>query len=102
MCLFKVSIFFLFRKKETTVANLLSQVFNCLNGIELYLFFNPLEKTVTHPRLFLPALFFKKILKNLFGLENFIKNVDFLNLCDGVVGLWVFVKILVNKTLIFF
>ena len=93
ICLFKQSIFFLFLKKETAVINLLSQVINFLSGMELLFFFNPLEKTVIQPKLFLPALFFRKILKNLFGLKNFNKNVDFLNLCVGVVGLWIFVKI---------
>ena len=93
ICLLNISIFFLFRKKETIVDNLLSHKVGYLCGIELYFFFKPFEKTVIRPKLFLPALFFKKTLKNLFGLENFIKKVDFLNLCEGVTGLCIFVKI---------
>jgi hypothetical protein len=63
----------------------------------LYFFFNPFENTVTRPRLFLPALFLKKILKNFFILVNFNKKVVFLNRCVGVIGLCILVKILINK-----
>lgn len=64
----------------------------------LYFFFlTPLENTVIQPVLFLPALFFKKILKNLFTLKNLNKNGVFLNLCDGVIGLFILVKILISK-----
>ena len=93
MCLFTVSIFFLFLKNDVTINNLVSQTNGCFCGIELYFFLKPLENTVIQPLLFLPALFFKKTLKNLLGLINFNRYVDFLNLCVGVIGLWIFEKI---------
>jgi hypothetical protein len=45
------------------------------------------------PALFRPALFLRNSLKNLFGLKNFKRKVDFLNLCVGVTGLCFIVKI---------
>ena len=88
-----MSIFFLFLKNDVTINNLVSQINGCFCGIELYFFFKPLENTVIQPLLFLPALFFKKTLKNLLNLINFNKYVDFLNLCVGVIGLCFLVKI---------
>ena len=56
-------------------------------GIVFNFCLNPLESTVICPLLLRPAQFLKKNLKSLFGFENFNKNVDFLNLCVGVIGL---------------
>ncbi len=56
-------------------------------------FLKPFEKIVIVPILFLPALFLMKILKNLIKFLNLNKNIVFLNLCDGVVGLHILVKI---------
>ena len=63
----------------------------------VFFFINPLEKTVIFPFEFLPELFTEGVLKNRRNLANFIKNVLFLNLSVGVVGLCILVKILINK-----
>jgi len=97
VCLVIATIFFLLRDIEVTVDILLSQRDSKLLGIVLYLFFIPLLNTVTLPMLFLPALFFKNTLKCLFILQYFIKNVDFLKRCVGVVGLCFLVKIYLYK-----
>lgn len=62
-CLFTDIIFFLFLKNDKTVNNLLSHIWGYFWGMELILRFDPLEKTVILPILFLPALFLKKNLK---------------------------------------
>lgn len=52
-----------------------------------------LEKTVIVPVLLRPALLSSGFLKNFTTLVNFIKNVDFLNLFEGVSALCCIVKI---------
>lgn len=56
-------------------------------------FLIPFEKIVIPPELPLPALFFKKILKNLLTLVCFSRKILFLNLCVDVIGLYVLIKI---------
>jgi uncharacterized membrane protein len=97
ICLVIESSFFLFLITALTTDNCLSHKDGVVIAIVLYFFFKPLEKIVTRPKLFLPALFFKKILKNFFTLVNFNKNVVFLNRCVDVVALCTLVKILTNK-----
>lgn len=63
-------------------------------------FTTPFDKIVIRPELFLPELFFKKILKNFLTLKYFIKKLLFLNRCDGVVGLWILIKMLTFKGVI--
>ncbi len=63
------------------------------NTIVEAFFLTPFEKTVIPPELHLPALFFKKILKNLLTLVCFNRKVLFLNLCVDVIGLYVLIKI---------
>jgi len=71
----------------------LSQIVGLIQGTVLNLFFLPFENTVTHPWLFLPELFFKKILKIFFKLGDFIKKLVFLKRCVDVVGLCNLIKI---------
>ena len=97
MCLVIESNFFLFLTIALTTDKRLSHKDGVVIAIVLYFFFIPLENTVTQPKLFLPALFFKKILKNFFTLVYFNKNVVFLNRCVGVIALCTLVKILINK-----
>lgn len=66
-------------------------------GYCIYFFLIPFEKTVIVPTLLRPALFSNGFLKNFTILVNFTKNVDFLNLLDGVRALCCIVKILFNK-----
>ena len=97
MCLFKINNFFLLRKIDTTTDKYLSHKRGLIIGIVVLFFLNPLEKTVIFPFEFLPELFMEGFLKNRINLANFIKNVLFLNLSVGVVGLCILVKILINK-----
>ena len=92
-CLFMVISFFLFLCIATITDKYLSQTNGLIIGTVLIFFFIPLDKIVIRPELFLPALFFKKILKNFFFFRKFIKKLLFLNLWVDVVGLWVLVKI---------
>ena len=101
-CLFKLTSFFLFLIMETTTDKYLSHKNGLNSGIVVVVFLTPFEKTVIRPELFLPDLFFKKVLKILLILINLIKNILFLNLCVDDVGLCTLIKIFFNKHYYFF
>lgn len=97
LCLISDINLFLFLIILTDTDNFLSQTQGCKHGTEFCFFLNPLEYTVMRPVLFLPELFFKKVLNNLFIFKNLTRNSVFLNLWVWVIGLIVLVKILFNK-----
>jgi len=73
MCLVTESNFFLFLNIALTTDKRLSHNDGVVTATVLHFFFDPLENMVTRPKLFLPALFLKNILKNFLILVNFSK-----------------------------